>query len=647
MKHKKFSLIVAITVISFIIRFFITNYVKIITIYPDELRYYSIANSIVKSGKLFIYGQQTDYQKILYSIVISPAFLVDNYELRMKLIWFINNLLISTGVVPVVLISKKYLDRYWDIVLMVLVYLTAADLMSYESYMSESLFIPMALLAVYFLLGNLELIEKPAILNKKTYFHLALEGVYFYFCYLCKEISLVFIIVSMTIMLFYVLLEKQNFITKLLTFLKLVFSHVIPFVVIFLLMKHILFTGMGNSYNQQSIGPLNNPFNVYYVVYSTIYFLIVFLFVINPVVIIVPLINKSASRRIKHAAFLLVEMLIVTSLVVGYTISLREDWGTTVPRFHMRYISYLPLPFFVLFIASVNDGLDKNKAGKPLIVLVLLDILLCSYIFVYDEHILITSNQAIIDHPSAILFTVLNEKWYQIICFMMIGFIYISMSCLLRKHIGLIRTLIIIFALIINVANSSISHYEWTRSQKVDYDVVEMGDRIHNFIKSNDDKEFLFISEHYVTPRAAFYRSLFDTFVVDMNVKSINVSSYSNFCYQHNISYNKWLDSDIIQSHALYSYLERMSYYGLKWKDWNDSFKLPKLRKKVENLTKVDYIFVNTERDVTPGFGCELVEQYSETLSLYRVTCPHEIIPNLAINLKVGHMATFSMGEEG
>lgn len=59
---------------SVMLRSVLGDYPKALRIYPDELRYVSIARSLLQGQGLQIHHLDTDFQKILYSICIMPAF---------------------------------------------------------------------------------------------------------------------------------------------------------------------------------------------------------------------------------------------------------------------------------------------------------------------------------------------------------------------------------------------------------------------------------------------------------------------------------------------------------------------------------------------------------------------------------------------
>ena len=56
------------------VRFCLANFYKIITVYSDELRYYSIVRSIFEGNAITLRDGFTDYQKITYSLILAPFF---------------------------------------------------------------------------------------------------------------------------------------------------------------------------------------------------------------------------------------------------------------------------------------------------------------------------------------------------------------------------------------------------------------------------------------------------------------------------------------------------------------------------------------------------------------------------------------------
>ncbi len=82
-------------------------YLKNPTIYWDELKYYDLARSIHHGFGLTVCNTPTNFQKILYPVVLSPLFSVRNVKMRIRLIALLNSLLMNSCVFPLWRICSK------------------------------------------------------------------------------------------------------------------------------------------------------------------------------------------------------------------------------------------------------------------------------------------------------------------------------------------------------------------------------------------------------------------------------------------------------------------------------------------------------------------------------------------------------------
>lgn len=84
--NKLFLTVVLLFICSTILRGILSDFPKALRIYPDELRYVGTANSLFKGQGLRIHNMDSDFQKILYSICILPAFLAKSSVMQIRLI---------------------------------------------------------------------------------------------------------------------------------------------------------------------------------------------------------------------------------------------------------------------------------------------------------------------------------------------------------------------------------------------------------------------------------------------------------------------------------------------------------------------------------------------------------------------------------
>ena len=63
---KEIYIVLLLFVIGVAVRFYFSDFVKYLVVYPDEYRYYGIARSLYDGMGLSLRNATTDYQKILY-----------------------------------------------------------------------------------------------------------------------------------------------------------------------------------------------------------------------------------------------------------------------------------------------------------------------------------------------------------------------------------------------------------------------------------------------------------------------------------------------------------------------------------------------------------------------------------------------------
>lgn len=203
-------------------------------------------------------------------------------------------------------------------------------------------------------------------------------GVLTYALYLDKEVALAFPVV----LLLYTLAECVYPLSPEPRRQKLyaLVSYLAGFAVPFLLMKATLFRGMGNSYNQQSIDVLFLPGRFTYMIYSFVYYMgnVLVAFCVLPVVL--PLVTyRRLPASEKRLVRLLVLLFVVISSVIAYTISVRQDFDLLVPCTHLRYISFLFLPFLALLQPCVWLIRERGVPRRLLLAAVFLCLLLPFY----------------------------------------------------------------------------------------------------------------------------------------------------------------------------------------------------------------------------------------------------------------------------
>ena len=166
--------------------------------FPDEIRFLHIARSLAENGQILVRGIQSTYQKILYPLIISPAFLLsDNQLTQVNIIRVINCLLISSTVFPVHLLANKLTKNKIIVLIVLIITITLPDFKYSAGIFSEVLFLPLVIWIFY--------IAYCAIAEQRRHKKMMIYGLFgfvTYMAYLTKEIAAAFLIV-MSLLLMY------------------------------------------------------------------------------------------------------------------------------------------------------------------------------------------------------------------------------------------------------------------------------------------------------------------------------------------------------------------------------------------------------------------------------------------------------------
>ena len=444
--------------ISVAVRFKIADFIKIPFVQADEFRYYLLAKSFSQGLGMSINGFSTFYQKIFYSLFITPAFWCENIILTLTSIAFINSVLVSSGIFPLYLLTKKILSEKKYIYFILLIYIFFSDLSYSMGFMSEVVFLPLGLWLLFIFYN----IFSYNINNKKEYFLCLIAGILTYILYLTKEISLVFIFAYAGFIIFEVIKIKKIKSTKFLGFIIYLLS--------FILLK---------------------PGRFGFMIYSFFYYIGMTILSLLFFPVILPILNfKKHDLKDRKFLLFLFFILILSAGVVAYTISVREDFGNTFIRFHARYITYLYLPFIIYFFKcfEYKDTIFFKLNFENII----------SLIFSINSIIMINTLflGAYVDNTILYYLAHLFHKYnLNLLNFkIFLGIFIIIYLFILLKRFKFAITLFFLFILIIMFYNNSYYYnldYKFTNISEKKIDSIY---EIINFISLNKDKKFLYIN---------------------------------------------------------------------------------------------------------------------------------------------------------
>ena len=348
-------ILVGVAVILFlvgtIVHVILGDFPKGIDVLPDERRYLEIARSLFAGEGLIMRGVASDFQKILYPISLFPALLSPDSADQIRVVGILNSVYACSTVFPALAIARKMFRSPLVIVGCMGLALISPDLMYSMTFMSESVFMPLALWLVYLCWRCFESSGRRQVILA------VFAGIVTYLTYLCKEVAWMFLIAFAV--LFVVSAVRKRTTAKRALLCIGVFAA--GFFVLFILMKLTLFSGLYNSYSQFSFDILLAPYTVFFAFYSiavdSAYFIVGF--GVFPVIFVACTYRELTREERDLALFCLVSLLVGLACVV-FTISMREDVGHVALRQHLRYVAPLTIPLLYLFM---KQGMRLNPAS--------------------------------------------------------------------------------------------------------------------------------------------------------------------------------------------------------------------------------------------------------------------------------------------
>ena len=341
--------------ISVIFRFLMADYFHVISVYPDEQRYYAYAEGIATGRGISIHNVAMPFQKILYSVLLAPAFILKDRTMQMHLIALINAVIVSMSVFPAYFLAKRHItDRKYQLLSCGLT-LILSDLAYSMFYMSEVCFLGLGIWGVLY--ADILLSETSGHSCGKSAFF----GFLLYLLYLCKEVALVFLLAYLFEQVLRFLRKESGEKRKGIIWESMLVVGV--FSLCFVLMKLTIFSGMGNSYHQTDLSIFNEPARIKYMIECFFNYFVYAVLACGFFPMVLPLVEYfKLPKQIQVLYRYLMELLALSSAVTAFTIRAREDYdfGVAYTRADLRYITYLWAPLIIVLFAV----LTKNTKMK-------------------------------------------------------------------------------------------------------------------------------------------------------------------------------------------------------------------------------------------------------------------------------------------
>ena len=331
----------------------LSSYPRELAVYSDELRYLDVARSLWQGRGLRVRNMPSDYQKILYPLFILPALALKTTAAQITAIGWLNALYASSAVFPAYALCRATGQNRRRTVFLIGAVALLPTMSAASTFMSETVFLPLSLWQIYFLLRAMQAMPKARV------GWCAAAGVWCYLLYLNKEVALYYLIAWVLVRAWVLWQDRSSWRAELACNAALFGS----FAACFVLAKLTLFRGLGNSYNQ--IGWLSAeqwgflPFAIVCDVLFTVLAFGVFPVLLPAVGLCRPA-KGSDPVHTQLPLFLLLSLFVGVG-VIAWSITVREDLHSPSPRQHMRYLEPLFMPLLLVTLNTLDEKLSTTR----------------------------------------------------------------------------------------------------------------------------------------------------------------------------------------------------------------------------------------------------------------------------------------------
>lgn len=524
-KRKELLMVIALFLTAVVIRFLIADFSKSIHVYGDEIRYYGIARSLFDGNGLSLRNAPTNYQKIIYSIILAPFFAIKDGTDRISILSFINTVIICSSIFPVWLISRELQLCKKDRYLVISIVLLWPDMLFSMTFMSEILYWPLFLWFVFLWIINRK---------RQSYLLAVVEGVVCYIGYMCKEIFLATFLAYIVSEFVYPILEyyitKKDRRKRIRDFFNIKSMLIVAifagtFIMSHMFFKLTFFSHMGNSYNQMGISAILSTYNFLYMIYGFLYYIAAILLASMIFPIIYPVMNfKKIDEKSRKMLNFLILFLLIAAATIAYTITVREDLGRIMPRLHLRYVGpAIVLLFIILFrFIQINNN-EMNAKIKQNLSVALTGVLI--FICVVFKGIY---SGSVVDQYSLQWYSLLQEKvgtlatpnngtftiyLYGIILNVLIFTLgYLLHFMYIRRKKSLMKNIFVIILVILCFISNVVGGYKIRNNYFVDRHIVDEIKTLNTYFMNKDsDASKIYLTKNYeITSFSKYFDTYFD-----------------------------------------------------------------------------------------------------------------------------------------
>ena len=331
----------------------LSSYPRELAVYSDELRYLDVARSLWQGRGLRVRNMPSDYQKILYPLFILPALALKTTAAQITAIGWLNALYASSAVFPAYALCRATGQNRRRTVFLIGAVALLPTMSAASTFMSETVFLPLSLWQIYFLLRAMQATPKARV------GWCAAAGVWCYLLYLNKEVALYYLIAWVLVRAWVLWQDRSSWRAELACNAALFGS----FAACFVLAKLTLFRGLDNSYNQTGwLSAEQWGFLPFAIVCDVLF--TVLAFGVFPVLLPTVGLRRPAKGsdpvRTQLPLFLLLSLFVGVG-VIAWSITVREDLHSPSPRQHMRYLEPLFMPLLLVTLNTLDEKRSTTR----------------------------------------------------------------------------------------------------------------------------------------------------------------------------------------------------------------------------------------------------------------------------------------------
>ena len=530
-----------IFIVSTIVRGIIAQYAGEYVIFGDEFTHVKLAQNIAAGDWLVLRGAHVNYTECLYSIVISPVFLLThNTKVAHMMILWINAALMSSAIFPIFLTAKKFLTNSRHIWLAVAYGLLIGEMNYTLQVMQENLNYP--LMMCFFLAFTHVILEK-----RNNILYVSGLGVFAFLLSRCKQMNLAIVLAVLLYFMIQLLLDKtmrrqaaRDTLVYIGTYLalKIVFDFAMN-----IIMANAVTMGNGEKLINSILRTLLDFDTMPKLIYPAIIY-VVFTVLATGIFPLPLLVGnwKVLSEKSKKMLTLTLSYIFIMIAAICLIIVPSENLGDLTIRFHSRYYFYAFILIIILFLHLYEEHQKENVGGPEPVFLLGYGAILMAFVPITTTEI-----AAHVDGVSTLYLRLLNRSDVLMNAgkCILIALASVGIYCVYKKHLKKLLGLTVIIlstAILINSAlyvryDKNLSYH----STIID-DAMILNEYLPDWVSEQDfEEDILIVANEYEASTFAFECYLSTPYrlassgkmdfavglVIDFN--NVNLAAYNNY----------------------------------------------------------------------------------------------------------------------